>query len=373
MTLIRAVEPAATPPCTDLSSRGPVAAQLAHGAAPLAPLVQTTRGVPAAQQFDLWRSSTGTMFDHAAPPGAATAGFLGEASTWRFGGLALTRLHMSAGRYLRSSRQVRRDGVDHWVLTVATAGQRIIRVGDAEQFMRPGSVFVGSLDQSFATERTDSSWLHLYVPRDAVPRLGPALAAARLRPPAGAMGMLLHDYIVLLAGQFDAVRAADAPRLAEATRAMIDAAFAGTVDRRPDAIPVIESVQIARVRRAVRENLASATFGPERLCRIAGISRSQLYRLMEPLGGVAAYIQSERLRAARSALSDPSDRRSVAQIAEAVGLFDTSSFSRMFRRAHGCSPQEMRMACLAGWSAPMMVRPPRGPAPQTITELLRQL
>jgi AraC-like DNA-binding protein len=91
------------------------------------------------------------------------------------------------------------------------------------------------------------------------------------------------------------------------------------------------------------------------------------------LGGVASYIQAERLRAARLALSDPADRRSVARIAESVGLFDTSSFSRMFRRAFGCSPQEMRMACLAGWSAPTIMRAPRAAAPQTITELLRQL
>jgi AraC-like DNA-binding protein len=40
--------------------------------------------------------------------------------------------------------------------------------------------------------------------------------------------------------------------------------------------------------------------------------------------------------------------RSISEIAESVGLFDPSSFSRMFRRSYGVSPRELRLATSAG-------------------------
>jgi AraC-like DNA-binding protein len=110
----------------------------------------------------------------------------------------------------------------------------------------------------------------------------------------------------------------------------------------------VAAVQIMRLRALIRANLGSAMFGPARLCRLAGISRSQLYRLFEVHGGVALCIQRERLAAAHRALSNPSDLRSISDIAESVGLFDPSSFSRMFRRSFGVSPRDLRLATSAG-------------------------
>ena len=50
-----------------------------------------------------------------------------------------------------------------------------------------------------------------------------------------------------------------------------------------------------RVRQAVRRNLRSPSLGPDKLCREAATSRSQLYRLLENEGGVKSYIQRRRL------------------------------------------------------------------------------
>jgi AraC-like DNA-binding protein len=131
-------------------------------------------------------------------------------------------------------------------------------------------------------------------------------------------------------------------------------------------------VQVTRVRSLIRQQLRSAMLRPERLCRLAGVSRSQLYRLFEPLGGVARYIQAERLRAACRALADPMDARDIAAIAEDVGFFDHSSFSRVFRREYGCSPRDFRVAALAG-QAVATTRGASAPRPASHAELLRRL
>ena len=136
----------------------------------------------------------------------------------------------------------------------------------------------------------------------------------------------------------------------------------------------MEHLQLARIKRLIRSNLASATLGPARLCALGGLSRSALYRLFEPLGGVARCIQRERLLAAYRALTDPSDRRSIARLAEEVGFFEPSSFSRAFRGEFGTAPRELRAAALAGAAAlppPAFAADARG-AP-SVSHILRRL
>jgi AraC-like DNA-binding protein len=72
------------------------------------------------------------------------------------------------------------------------------------------------------------------------------------------------------------------------------------------------------------------------------------YRLFEDTGGVARYIQRERLLEARAILSDLATTESISAIAEDLCFADASSFSRTFRREFGYSPSEVRSAALAG-------------------------
>ena len=78
------------------------------------------------------------------------------------------------------------------------------------------------------------------------------------------------------------------------------------------------------------------------------MSRSNLYRLFEDTGGVARYIQRERLLEARVVLIDPTNTQSISAIAEDLCFGDASSFSRTFKQEFGHSPGEARSAVIAG-------------------------
>lgn len=84
------------------------------------------------------------------------------------------------------------------------------------------------------------------------------------------------------------------------------------------------------------------------ICQVLGISRSQLYRLLESEGGVARYIQRHRLQASYEAITEPEEQRSIAEIALACGFYDSSTFSRAFRKEFGISPSDAREATRAG-------------------------
>jgi AraC-like DNA-binding protein len=78
------------------------------------------------------------------------------------------------------------------------------------------------------------------------------------------------------------------------------------------------------------------------------MSRSNIYRLFEDTGGVARYIQRERLLEAQAVLSRPETTASISVIAEDLCFADASSFSRVFKREFGCSPSEARSVAVTG-------------------------
>jgi AraC-like DNA-binding protein len=90
------------------------------------------------------------------------------------------------------------------------------------------------------------------------------------------------------------------------------------------------------------------------LCRLIGMSRSNLYRLFEDTGGVARYIQCERLKQ-HAVLTDSGTTRSISAIAEDLCFADASGFSRAFKREFGHSPGEVRSTALAGLASPAML------------------
>jgi AraC-like DNA-binding protein len=101
------------------------------------------------------------------------------------------------------------------------------------------------------------------------------------------------------------------------------------------------------------------------------MSRSNLYRLFEDDGGVARYIQSQRLLEAHAVLSDPATKKSISAIGEDLCFADASSFSRTFKREFGHSPGEVRSAALAGLAPPATPRSSVASARTDFGELLR--
>jgi AraC-like DNA-binding protein len=88
--------------------------------------------------------------------------------------------------------------------------------------------------------------------------------------------------------------------------------------------------------------MGSLDFGPPQLGRLLAMSRSKLYRLLDGGGGVAHFINRERLLQARRDLMAPGEPLSVHAMASRVGFRDHSTFSHVFRQEYACSPSRSR-------------------------------
>lgn len=331
----------------------------------LRPTVFSTRHLAPHQQFAAYRQECAPWLDTEAP---ATPGFAIDAETWALGPFALVHSQSPAVSNRRNAGHIRRDQMDHWSINILRAGTLRGRIGDTDIILRPGAPMLLSLREPNEIRRTDTDWLRLFIARDAMPELAPMLDAARNRPLDSGLWRLVGDYLEVLALRLPCMSAEDLPGVIAATRAMI--AAAARTGRQDDALalPQAEELTRGRILGLIRQHIGAATLTPDRLCRLAGVSRSQMYRIFEPLGGVARTIQAERLRQAHRCLADVADRRGIQDIAEAFGFFDPSSFSRAFRQAFGVTPTALRRG------APAMAEPaPPVPATGGITQVLRRL
>jgi AraC-like DNA-binding protein len=316
----------------------------------MVPAKFTTKTLPRRQQLEAWRAWHGSVFDVIRSPLPADRGFPATHQNWKLGRLGISRVVAPALHTERTKAAIRRNPIDHWVVTVSKGGEVDLDVRGVQQSVAADVPFIFSMADELSSTRSgqDRQRLFFFLSRDSFRSIAALLDAANGTALATPEGKLLADYMTLLSGNIADLPAEDGPRLAIAVEAMLGACLAPSADRQAIAEKSIDLTLMERVRRAVRRHLHSPSLGPDKLCQEAATSRSQLYRLLEGEGGVAHYIQRRRLSESFSLLADASNLLPIAKIAELLCFADASSFSRAFRREFGLSPSDVRTASQAG-------------------------
>jgi len=103
-----------------------------------------------------------------------------------------------------------------------------------------------------------------------------------------------------------------------------------------------EDAFVVKLRTGILKNIDDETFGVMQLCRVAGLSRSQLHNKVKALTGLSAsnYIRSVRLQKARAMLQ--SSDMNVSEVAYAVGFNNPTYFSSSYTQEFGENPSKTR-------------------------------
>jgi AraC-like DNA-binding protein len=127
------------------------------------------------------------------------------------------------------------------------------------------------------------------------------------------------------------------------------AAFAGAAIRQLSDLAVSPQDSLAVICRYIESNLGARDLGVASLVRTFGLSRASLYRLFEPVGGVANYIRARRLEHAhQELLAAGLDSRRIAPIAHRFGFKSTAVFNRAYQQAYACTPRQSRAQRMSG-------------------------
>ena len=308
----------------------------------LTPLVFSTRGLPASAQFDAWREFMSPAIEMRRPE-RAEHGFAAEQTIWDLGRFAISRAVMPAGGSVRRWQHVHRNPFDHWCLVLV----RDTTPADG-QARSPGRLYLRSLGVAFNGQASDREVISLYFPRDPDSRLSACLERLPQDLGRSALLDLLADFLGSLEMRLATTRPEEVSSLVHATETIVAACLMPSRADFSEAREIVPQRLVERARRVIRREIYSPALTPDYLAREIGVSRSGLYRMFEPLGGVRHAIQRERLHAAHRALSDPANQDAILTIAEQSGFADTSGFSRAFRKEFGCSPSDVRAASALG-------------------------
>ncbi len=327
--------------------------------------------LPAAQRFDAWQARHAGISALELPPDAR-AGFHAAITAWALGPMLVSVTRCSSLSFHRSLRHVRGDGLDHWMIRIILSGRSLSHYAAGEVTSLPGRPFLGSLGDAWQARWADGAWLSLFIPRDPLPGLSQGLAGLGTGPLEGPGVPLLADWLLLLERRLRGAAPEEEPHLAQATAAMVSACLlSGSAHAalRPGDSGL---ARMEQARMLMRRHHASACFTPERLAQMMGMSRTALYKLFEPQGGVACALQRLRLSMARAALEDPARLRDgIGAIAERHGFFDHTAFTRAFRQEYGHTPSEVRRAAAHGLHLP--ARGAGTPLPATLGGMLARL
>lgn len=288
----------------------------------------STASVPAGEQFDFYRSwfagvaEIQLLRDERQP-------FAARHRVWQLADMALGTVQVP-GCPIRWEH-LKRPLLDHWALSVPLS-----RSPAGKEVPGKSRIQLKCLELPHAAESSDDMFITLYLPRT-----WPATRSSHIEASNAALSFLAR-YAIVLHRSVPQLRQTDAQHIATATANLFAAVLRPSNDNFAAAQGPINAVATTRIAKIVAERLADHDLTPDTLCRAVGVSRSHLYRIFEPAGGVSNYIRRKRLLKTRDALADSSDRRTISSIAEGWSFADASTFSRMFKLEFGMSPKEAR-------------------------------
>lgn len=275
-----------------------------------------------------------------------------DMAAWHLGTMMTGTFRSSALRFTRSKALVAQSGLDHVLVQLYVAGGFS---GDADGRaikVQAGDIVIFDLSRPFHTQTSAFTNITLLVPR--------VHFEAEVDDPACLHGLVLSQdrhmiamlagYLQQLAERMPHLLPKDASAAAAATAALTTTVLKDFADPAPVGMPVVSPFRAAA--RHIDCRIRDPDLDVASLTRELAMSRATLYRVFEPVGGVANYIRRRRLTGAAMDLSAPVNRRRTAgEIGYAWGFASETAFNRTFKAAFGLTPHTARQRGDHIWAA----------------------
>ena len=332
-------------PRPDEGATDPVATPPAVPA--LSPLHFSTQNLPLAEQFEAWRAYMQPVIDVHLPDGISPQdGFFATHTVWHLGKMLFVQQKSDAYSYARTPAQLRYSPIDHWYLGLRRSGQAWTEVDGRVIKTNDGKVAFRTLGHAYRGRCTKSEIVLLYMPYSLFADEAGSFKTANNSILSGNLAALLASYLGQVEAHLPALTADDLPRIVQTIRNMIINGIEPYVKTEQNASVQVNSGTMERIHHYIHHNLYEPHLNPDRICRAVGISRTRLYQLFEPNGGVLNYIRKQRLQAAYETLQDPTNHDRILDIAQTAGFDVAANFTRAFTNEFGISPSEVRKSLI---------------------------
>lgn len=302
-------------------------------------------------------------------PQADESGDLGFFRAQTTASCLLSESRLRSMRLARSYAMARLNNLDLIALRLHISGRLTGQMGDRTIECGAGDlVFVDlrqTLDLSISAGAEGASDLTLWLPQTKI--LGAIRHESELHgiviSGASPAGAVIGAALRALAEQAPKASTEDMDALCEGVLALAAKALAPELARRSAAVAP-PSASFVTIRRHIDQHLHQPSLNADSLAKRFGLSRASLYRLFEPVGGIALYIRRARLaRAYQEIVSRDDSSHRIGPIAYRMGFKNVSAFNRLFKDHFGVTPGEAReQAGIVG------LLPAPSPAPEDLDD-----
>jgi AraC-like DNA-binding protein len=302
-----------------------------------------------------------STFDYELPTFAAAEPFFASAEIFVLPDVTVSRASATAGRFTRSLRAAAALGTDQILVICYTSGHFDLTIDGETRRVEAGELAFIDLSQEAMIEAPRFDNVSLALSRRTLETMVPFLDLAHgfVRPNDALSRLLrgLMEEIVAIGARLPVVDG-------RAAAGAIFQLVAGCLE--PLSRRAVEAgrntVSVVTMKSFIEQHLLDPNLAPSALLDTFGITRSTLYRLFEPLGGVSAYIAQRKLHHAFRLLSDTRyPRGRISKLATELGYSHPSVFTRAFKEAFGLSPKDVQ--ALAGQSREQEVQLLNSPEP----------
>ncbi len=291
--------------------------------------------------FTAYRQNSAPLCAITLPEGASEADFWFNSTIYQLPHGILFRAASAAHNMTRGPEQMAGGNNSEIMMIAQVSGRADSVCGERRTVVEPGDIAFYDYARGYQSVVTDFSMMALVMAREYVPPLflSPQVHGAVLSAGNDATRMLFRT----IENLFDTIGGLT---LVEADAA-VHAAFlmAGGALQRLLAEQRISELGsndplLDKAISFINRNIANPDLTPARLESELGLSRSSLYRLFEPHGGVGAVVLRQRLdHSMKAMLTGVAMKPSLRGLANAYGFRSETHFSRAFRSRFGLTPR----------------------------------
>lgn len=314
--------------------------------------------LPASERFAFWHDCGSLIYRPTQLDCYQQQGLQVRSRLLQLGDVVLGRMQASAQRYERTELMVKRDQVDSLHLILVESGDIHWSFEHQSLHLCAGDLVLMDSSQASQADWSRHQILFANFPR----QLLALLARGDQRPVRGILRaehpfskVLSQHLLSLWSCQISGISGA-CNGLGIGLATLVQTYFqAGLHQPHQTCSPPAETSRellILSMQQWVENELHRPDLNAKAIGQAFYLSRSSVYELFKPLGGVRHYIQSVRLEAARARLqSGASTNVSISRLAAQLGFSSVSAFSRAFRDKWGLSPTEARAQAIEQQSA----------------------